>query len=349
MAKRSLTLIVPGSLETRTGGYIYDRRMMAALRTRGWQIGVQELAGGFPRPSSAARAEAARVLAGVPDAATVLFDGLALGALPSEVEQEGTRLRLIALVHHPLAEERGTDARTAAELRTTERRALAAVRQVIVTSRATARALAADYGVAHEQITVVEPGTDAAPLASGSTDGVVHMLSVAAIVPRKGHDILIRALKGMTDVDGWRLECVGSLERDEVAVERLRAQVAAEGLQDRVRLRGEVDEEGMDAEYDAADLFVLPTFHEGYGMAVAEALARGLPVISTQTGAIGDLVENGAGLLVPPGDVESLRAALMRVVGDRSFRQQLAEGARRVRERLPTWDEAASKMAEALA
>lgn len=341
----SLTLIVPGRLETCSGGYAYDRRMLAGLSHRGWSVAVRTLDASFPRPSPAARDHAARELAAIPDGRTVLIDGLALGAMPDEVEREHTRLRLIALVHHPLAAETGIDHDTAAELESSERRALAAVRLVVVTSSATAAALER-YGVNRDRIAVVEPGTDRAAQACGSKDGLIHLLCVAAIIPRKGHQTLARALAMMAE-GRWRLTCVGSVHRDPLTVERLLARLRADGLEDRVRLAGEVDESSLAACYDDADVVVLPTFYEGYGMAVAEALAHGLPVISSATGAIPELLAGGAGLLVPPGDSKALAAALLRVL-DPDARAQLATGARQARNRLPTWEDATDKMTNVL-
>jgi glycosyltransferase involved in cell wall biosynthesis len=181
----------------------------------------------------------------------------------------------------------------------------------------------------------------------------LHLLSVAAITAGKGHEILFRALESIPLHD-WRLTCAGSLERDPSTVDRLRAWLRASGLQDRISLAGELDEDAVEACYDSADVFVLATLHETYCMAVAEALAHGLPVVSTTTGAIPELVgasgngEQPAGLLVPPGNVEAMTAALSTLVGDARLRGQFAEGARRVRDRLPTWDEAADQMAAAL-
>ena len=341
----SLSLIVPGRLETWSGGYAYDRRILAGLSHRGWSVTVRTLDASFPRPSPAARDRAARELAAIPDGSTVLIDGLALGAMPDEVEREHTRLRLIALVHHPLAAETGIDRDTAVELESSERRALAAVRLVVVTSSATAAALAR-YGVGRDRIAVVEPGTDRAAQARGSKDGLLHLLCVAALIPRKGHQTLARALAMIAD-GRWRLTCVGSVHRDPRTVEQLLARLRADGLEDRVRLAGEVDESTLAACYDGADVFVLPTFYEGYGMAVAEALAYGLPVISSATGAIPELLADGAGLLVPSGDPKALAAALLQV-HDPDARAQLAKGARQARNRLPTWEDATDRMANVL-
>jgi glycosyltransferase involved in cell wall biosynthesis len=350
-----LTVVVPGDLETRTGGYGYDRRVIAGLRERGWSVEVLSLDDSFPFPTRAAREDATAAIAGIPDGATVLVDGLALGALPDEIARERERLRIIALVHHPLAAETGLDPGVAAALEERERRALASVRFVVVTGRATAAALAG-YGVAPDRIAVVEPGTDRAPLArgsdpqpsaAGSDPFEMKLLCVATLTSRKGHEVLFRALASLPH-RRWRLTCAGSLGRDRATVERLRAQLRADGLSDRVDLVGDLDAAQLAVHYDRADLFVLATLYEGYGMAVAEALARGVPVVGTATGAIPELVTDEAGIVVAPGDRAAFTAALARVVGDTGLRQRLAEGARRVRDRLPTWEDSVSAMERVL-
>jgi glycosyltransferase involved in cell wall biosynthesis len=170
---------------------------------------------------------------------------------------------------------------------------------------------------------------------------------VATLNPGKGHDILFRALAAVPHGD-WHLTCAGSLDRDPPTVQRLRETLRSDGLEARVSLVGDLDAATLAARYDNADLFVLATLHETYGMAVAEALARGLPVVSTATGAIPELVGDGAGLLVPVGDTAAFASALSQVLGDPHLRARLAEGARRVRDRLPTWEDAVGKMAAAL-
>jgi glycosyltransferase involved in cell wall biosynthesis len=341
-----VTLIVPGRLETLTGGYGYDRRIVEGLCSLGWAVDVRELDESFPFPTRAALDDAVRQLAAIPSERAVIVDGLALGAMPDEVEREAKRLKLVAIVHHPLAAESGLDARTAEALEISERRALATTRAVVVTSRRTVGALA-KYGVPPERVDVVEPGTDRAPLARGSNDGAVQLLSVASIIPRKGHETLVRALSDVADRN-WRLECIGSIDRDPPTAARVRALIVSAGLAERVTLAGEMTGAALDAEYDRADVFVLPTRYEGYGMAIAEALARGLPVVSTSTGAIAELVGSEAGLLVPPDNVPQLTAALSAVIGHSPLRARLAEGARRVREALPTWEHAAARMAEVI-
>lgn len=342
---RSLVFAIPGDLDTRTGGYEYDRRLREGLTQRGWAVDVCALDASFPLPAPAALTAADAALAGIPDGRLVLIDGLALGAMPDQAARHAGRLRLLALVHHPLALETGLDAGTAARLRDSERRALASSRHVVVTSPATVGILA-DFGVAADRVTVVEPGTDTAPAARGSGGGAIHLVCVASLSPRKGHAILLRALGDLRD-HAWTLTCVGDDRRDPETARGLRQLIRDLGIADRVTLAGEADRAAVDACLDAADVFVLPTYYEGYGMAVAEALARGLPVISTPTGAIGTLVTPDLGRLVAPGDVQGWRAALGEMF-DPAVRTQLTRGARAGRARLRGWDRAAADMERVL-
>ena len=195
----------------------------------------------------------------------------------------------------------------------------------------------------------MEPGTDPAPLARGSLQaGALHLVTVATLNPGKGHDVLFRALSTLTD-RSWRLTCAGSTTRHPETAARLRARVTDLSLDDRVTLAGDLDAKDIDALYDSADLAVLPTLSETFSLAAAEALARGIPVIGTTTGAIPDLVGHGddaAGMLVAPGEMQALREALAAIIDDSCHRARLAENARRVRDQLPTWDDTAERMNE---
>jgi glycosyltransferase involved in cell wall biosynthesis len=342
----SAVFIVPGPLATLTGGSVYDRRMVDGLRQRAWSVDVRELGEGFPMPSRSALEDAADALASIDDGATVVIDGLALGAMPEVVEPHAGRLRIVALVHLPLAHEIGLEAHAARSLEASERRALRLVKRVVVTGRATGDSVV-HLGVRAEDVTVVEPGTDPAPLSRGSGGKTVSLLCVATISAGKGHEGLVRALAG-NRVHAWALTCVGSMARHRPTVERLTRLVFDEGLHERVTFVGEASGDRLEAWYDGADLFVLNTARETYGMAVAEALAHGLPVVSTRTGAIPALVGDEAGLLVEPCDEPALTEALSRVLGDARLRERLHDGARRVRERLEHWDAAVGRMAAVL-
>lgn len=346
MRDRTLYVVVPGDIDTKTGGYGYDREVMAGLTARGWTLHLISLPGDYPLPTLDEQEAAAALFASIPDGARVLVDGLALGVLPDVAAQEHARLRLVGLVHHPLGLETGLDGLVAQLLIATEEEALRHVRGVVVTSRGTVDAVR-ELGVPADRVAVVEPGTAPAPLAWGSRGGTPHLLCVASITPRKGHDTLLDALEQLQHVD-WRLTCVGGFDRHSAYAARLRDRVAAGSLAGRVTLAGELAGAPLEAAYDSADLFVLPTRYEGYGMVVAEALARGLPVVSTPTGAIPELVGDTAGVLVPADDAVALAEALQRMLCEPDALNALREGAARVRATLPTWENAALAMEDAL-
>lgn len=347
---RTVAVVVPGSLDTPTGGYAYDRRLVAELEARGWTVDVLQLADGFPRPDAAALANADRSLAALPDGTLALCDGLAFGAMPLVARAHRDRLTLVALVHHPLALETGLDDATAATLADSERDALACARGVVVTSLATARLLAG-YGVSADRITVALPGTERTVPAAGSrfpdATRPVHLLAVASLVPRKGHARLLDALTRLRDLP-WRLTCVGSLDLDPATVQAIRATVRERGLDGRITFVGAVPSGEIARFYDAADVFVMPTFYEGYGMAVAEAVAHGLPVVASRTGGIPDLVDERSGVLLPPGALDPLTTALDRVIRDDAWRATLAAGAAARAATLPTWPDTAAAVERAL-
>lgn len=340
-----LWFAVPGDLETPTGGYAYARRLMQALPATGWQPRHLALPGGFPAPTAVELEETRRLLSALPPDAPVLFDGLAFGALPRGL-LEGLPPRWIALVHHPLAEESGLPPQEAARLRASERDALTLARRVVVTSPFTARTLARDYGVPPDRITVALPGTDPVPRARGS-GAAPRLLSVATLTYRKGHDLLLRALADLRFLP-WDCLLVGSLERDPITVAKLRQLIPRLRLEARVRLAGALSERELAAAYDAADLFVLPSRYEGYGMAFAEALAHGLPIVACAAGAVGETVPAEAARLAPAEDVESLRAALEALLTDPALRRRLGEAAWTAGQSLPGWHDTAAAVAAAL-
>ncbi len=345
-AASGLVLAYPGDLATRTGGYRYDRRLALELEALGWTVSRLSLPASFPWPSPADLDATRDCLGRLPDRTTVLVDGLALGAMPGLVAAAADRLDIVALVHHPLCLETGLAPASAAALERSERDALGLVRAVIVTSPRTAATLTTLMGVPESRITVALPGTDPAPLAPGSNDGKLRLLCVGTVTPRKGQALLVEALAG---VDGaWELTIGGSLERDPAAGESLRAAIDAAGLGQRIHLAGELDEAALAANYAAADLFVSASLYEGYGMALAEALAHGLPIVAAAGGAVPDTVPAAAGLLVPPGDVAALRAALDRCLHDPDLLHALRRGARAARQALPSWRDTAVRVAGAL-
>lgn len=341
----SAVFAIPGSIETATGGYAYDRRVLELLPTYGVPVTLLELPASFPAPSPADLALTERRLSATPRDAVLLIDGLAFGALPADLIRRLERT-VIALVHHPLSLETGLAEDRRRTLRDSERAALKLARHVVVTSPATARTLAQDFGVPAEKIRVAEPGTDPAARATG-TGTPMQLLAVGAVSGRKGYCVLVEALAPLHGLD-WHLRIAGALDRDPTAVAGLRAAIAAAGLEDRVTLAGTVVPATLERFYESADIFVMPSLFEGYGMVLAEAMSRGLPIVCTTGGASGDTVADGAALKVPPGDVKALSDAIASLLRSRKLRTKLADASWDAGRRLPTWNETARRVAAAL-
>ncbi len=354
--RRRLHFVVPGPLDQRTGGYLYDTRMVEGLQGLGWTVVVHSLDGVFPRDAvGTAERSLQSTLSGLPDDALVVLDGLGIGAHPVPVAAHADRLRLVALVHHPLADETGLGASERDLLRTLERHALESVRGVVVTSSFTAERLL-EYGVAPERIRAVIPGTDpldgGVPPEAGDEAGRPEeraplLLSVGTVTPRKGHDALIAALERIQDLQ-WECVCAGSLERDPEYAAEVRSRAEVAGLGARVHFVGELREDALADLYRHAALFVLASHYEGYGMALTEALMQGLPVVSTTGGAIPHTVPPGAGILVPPGDVVALAEGLRALLADPARRAAYAAQARAHAARLPGWSEQVREFEHAL-
>lgn len=336
---------VPGDLATQTGGYAYDRRVIELLGSYGIACRHLELPAGFPTPSQSDLEEAVRRLTATPKDATLLIDGLAFGALPAAAIDRIDR-RIFALVHHPLCLEAGLTEPRAAELKHLETAALARAAHTIVTSSAMARMLAAEFAVPASRITVAEPGTDPATRATG-TGTPLQLLAVGAISPRKGYDILVEALTPLADLD-WRLTIAGATDRNPETVARLRHAITIAGLDDKITLAGTVVPATLERFYASADLFLMPSLFEGYGMVLAEAMARGLPIVCTTGGAAAETVPDTAALKVEPGNVEALGRALVLAMSDRKLRTRLADAAWEAGRRLPTWNETARRIAAAI-
>lgn len=329
-----LVLAAPGDLASPTGGYRYDARVIAELKGRGKAARGLSLPADFPAPSPASIEAALGTLAQVPADAALMVDGLAFGVLPPEGIAALGR-PVAALVHHPLALEAGLSADEAVRLEASERAALAQAALVIATSEATRSILIERYGLEGRKVRVAEPGVDPVPRAKGGGETPV-VLSVGAVTPRKNHLALASALATLGDLP-WRWVVAGSLDRDRTSADALRRAIETAGVGDRTDLLGAVDETALAAAYDGADVFALPSRFEGYGMAFAEALAHGLPVVAGRCEATTALVPERAGALVEPDDVEALAGALRGLLENPGTRTRAANAARTRGARLPRW------------
>ena len=333
-----------------SGGNAYDRHLCRGLTSIGWSVQEHAVPGSWPRPDTASLAALAGVVQRIPDDAVVLLDGLVASTAPEVLVPQAGRLRLVVLVHMPLGHRPANGGADDARMR--EHAVLSAAAAVITTSAWTQRRLLELYPLRADRVNVAEPAVDAADLATGTATGG-SLLCVAAVTFAKGHDLLLDALAAMTDLS-WHCVCVGSLDRDPAFVRGLRRRLLDGGLGGRVCLPGPRTGADLDRSYAAADLMVLASRAETYGMVVTEALARGLPVVAAEVGGLPEALGHGAdgirpGLLVPPGDPAALGAALRAWLGDAELRERLRRAACERRESLSGWSTTTSVLAGVLA
>ena len=345
-----IEFLIPGNVETLTGGYEYDRRVAAAMRNAGRAVTVTQI--GIDTGSPKVQTQVAQHLNALPEETCVLIDGLALAGLADVLGTQRERLALTALVHHPAALETGLEPAVAERIAAAELRALQAMRRVVCTSAWTAKTVI-DSGIDWARVSVVEPGVGLGFDVASQRRNSVHpnsqngpqLLCVATVTPRKGHELLVDALATVADLP-WHLECIGALDRAPQHVARVRTRISEHALSQRIELRGTVSHAQLCAAYARADVFVLASHLEGYGMALAEAHAAALPIVATAGGAVAHTLSrastDGAAVVVPPDDTAALSDALRRVIGDSEYRQTLTNNARGARPR--KWNDAAREL-----
>jgi glycosyltransferase involved in cell wall biosynthesis len=347
----ALHAVLPGGIDdpaAPSGGNTYDRRVLTGLAaTRD----VHEIAvpATWPYPAEAARAVLARELAQLPRGATVLLDGLVACAVPELLEPLADRLRLVVLVHLPLGDETGLSPAGAAELTARERRTLRAAAAVVATSEGAARRLETLHDLPAGSVHVAAPGVDRAPPAEATRDGN-RLLCVAAVTPRKAQDVLVEALHQVAGLR-WTCTLVGALDRAPAFVGRVRQLAGA--VPGRITFAGTRTGEALTRTYREADLLVLPSLAETYGMVVTEALARAVPVLATQVAGVPEALGTAPdgtlpGALVPPGDPEALAAALRRWLTEPALRHDWRFAAAARRAGLRGWDETTRRLSEVL-
>ena len=336
-----------GDLATPTGGYLYARKVLQLLAER-LRVELCPLGGGFPLPSKAglASAAAALALADTPGA-VFLIDGLAYGALPAPVISS-LNGPVVALAHHPLGLEEGLLLSEKAHLLKTEAEALTLARHIVVPSPASLREVVELFGVPAEKITIAEPGILRGKRAAGTPAGEpLHIVSVGSLTPRKGYGVLIDALNEVRDLP-WRSTIAGSPDLSPPAAALVRQKIAEYGLGGRVQLAGQLGEAALSALYSSGDMFALASLYEGYGIAFAEAMTHGLPVIASGDGAVADTVPASAGFVCQAQDVAAFAGALRALLSDARLRREKAGSAWRHGQTLPAWENTADIIANAL-
>jgi glycosyltransferase involved in cell wall biosynthesis len=331
-----VAFVTVGDTGRLTGGYLYNARVLAALREMGVEAEQINPCGASPEEQEAAAGWLGSFLD--PRA----FDIIVVDALARIVcsphldrwREEGPVVTMVHELPSVAAQEGVTDKH--------EQPLLRANRLVTVSEHG--RSILEDLGVPPGRIRVVPPGSDRLPkfdeTGRSTPDGTVRALCVAQWIPRKGILDLVQAW-ALRERPGASLELIGETDADPDYAVSVRAAIA--GASDlSITVKGPVGDAALGAAYAAADLFVLPSRYEGYGVVYAEALARGLPVIACDVRPVPELVGEEAAMLVPPGDVEALSGALDLLLNDAGLRDRMSAAAHRRARALPRWEDAAA-------
>ena len=337
---------VPGSLDDVSGGYAYDRRIIGALRDGGHSVEVASLGGRHPLPDDTALEAAGTLLSRTGRDTRLVIDGLGLPCFAPHVAELVAR-RAVALIHHPTALETGSPPDEREALRAIERGMLPRLARIVTSSDATAKRLAEEFATDPAHIASVPPGVDPAHRSRGSGRITCCLLSVGNLTVRKGHDVLLKALGRLKDLD-WQLTIAGA-EREAGQLGYLRRVAEKAGIGRRVEFPGAVVEADLETLWDCSDVFALATRYEGYGMAIAEALRHGLPVVTTAAAPAASLVSPEAGTVVAADDSDMLSRCLRRVIADVPLRRAMACTAWKIGQTLGGWHQQAEAFAAAIA
>ena len=266
-----VTWFVPGNFPPTTGAIVFDTRLAEALGRLGERITLLPIAGHHPAPDDAARQAASCIAASLP-AGRIVIDGFCLYAFAGEAARLEGRA-VIGMIHHPMSQEPQLPEAARASFLAAERALLPRLGHAVVPSEAVRSQLVEAVGLPAAMITVITPGIPDAPRSAGSGGPGCHLLAVASLIPRKGHDTVLRALQGLPDLD-WRLTICGDATIDQAHAAALRQLAQEPGLAGRVTFAGTRTAGEMEALWQSADLFVSASCFEGYGMAVAEAVRQ---------------------------------------------------------------------------
>ena len=367
-------LVVPGNVRHNSGGNVYNAALARELAVLGVDVDICRLDGGWPVGSPEDRGRLAALLCDGDSGGTndrdaagtkrqvTLIDGLLACGAPEELAGAAAAGRPVwILLHMPLDDTGHGEAGL-------ERRALRAAAGVICTSTSAAAGIRARHGL--DGVRTALPGSDAAALATGSEPP--HLLAVSALLPNKDQSLLLAALSALTELP-WTASLVGSDTADPAYAARLRDTVRRLGLQERIRIAGELRGGALEAEWAAADLSLLISQAETFGLVVTESIARGVPVVvRAGTGAVEALAAGtpaptsaavapaparteGAGAALLPGtavalgtDPAPLTEVLRRWLSEPRLRTRWRDAAVAARDRLPGWDATARMVLAAL-
>jgi glycosyltransferase involved in cell wall biosynthesis len=342
-----VAFVVPGDFDTTSGGFRYDRRLVASLddtddvtvHSVPWRRYPFGLVDAPTTPLSRFSA----------DADVVVVDELAHPTFAHGCGRStpGTDTPVAALVHHLRCDEGGPEAPLARDL---EHRFLDRIDAVICTSSATERAVQSLSGselptlVAPPTADQFDPQLPPDRITDRATETPFRVVFLGSVVPRKRPLALVDALAALEEREPWTATIVGP-QPDERYAARVERRCQRRGVADRVTLTGPLETAALADVLRRGHVLVLPSRHEGFGIAALEAMGFGLPAVVTDSGGATDLVTHGEnGFLVPPEGVGAVSNALSTLASDRTRLARMGRAALDRYHAHPPWEETAERV-----
>jgi glycosyltransferase involved in cell wall biosynthesis len=331
----TLYFLITGNLHSLTGGYLYNTHMINGLKEKGYTVNV--LATDWQWKDIDELEKICRYnLEKLPHGTCIVVDSLILASLHQIIQEFRKRLIFLGLIHLPSSYDILSGVQ--GELAREELIALDHVRQVIVTGRFTFDLLC-HAGLNPVKIRIVEPGTDLFPRKKRYKAVPSELLCISNYSSLKAQDMMIRALYRLADRD-WTLHLYGSMDRDREYTASVRSLIQQLKMEHRIYMHGIVERDEISGVFLNADLFLLPSLFESYGMVLTESLAHGIPVVTTLAGNLPCTVPAGMGLLIEPGNEEQLAEAICSLFDDPKKYSNLCAAASQYFRQVRSWEKA---------
>lgn len=339
-----LHFLIPGDINTLTGGYIYNKRMVNGLLNKGHQVEVHSLMNDFPFPSPESKKKCAETLFAIPKGDFIIIDSIVFGAIPDLLKKIKRFHPIIALIHLPLSMGTGYSADQRSRLLILENEAFEYADLIIVTSAFT-RNLLIEMGINPSRLVTIIPGAEALLHKQKYCPIPRKFITVSNYTPNKGYLLLINALSELKHLK-WTLDCYGNPEFDPEYFKELSDLITHNNLTEKIFLHTAVSGKELSEAYVNSDLLIHPSEFETYGMVLTEALSHGIPVVASLCGAISQTLQSSMGVFFEVNDQISLQNTIKIVLQDETRYQKLCNEAASYKPQL--WEKSISEFEKSI-
>lgn len=319
----TLHFLIPGDINTLTGGYVYDKIIIEGLEKLGYSVTVHQLSNDFPFPSKENLKKCEVVVKNIPTDNPVFIDSLAFGPMHKILLLNRGKNPVIPIMHLPLPKNPNFSKAEQDQFILPEQNALKLAVKIIAVSGFT-KQIIMDYGIEASKIEIITPGFSYLPRKASFPDFPEKILCVGSYLPGKGQLLLVKALAKIRHLK-WTLTMCGIQDFDPHYFKKIQSEIETEKLGSRIFVNPPVSGESLSKAYLEADLFILPSYFENFSMALNDALYCGIPVITTDGGGIPFSVPHNMSVIVPKGNENELKQAIEKVLTDSAYYKNLCK------------------------